>query len=114
MSKSRDHILKSSTYDRLKYLTEIILPGAGALYFALAQIWGLPNAEEVVGTIAAVTVFLGLLVGYSRKSYNNSDSKFDGAMVVQDTEDGKMFSLELDSDPADMQEMKEVKFKVHK
>lgn len=114
MSKSRDHILKSSTYDKLKYTTEIILPGIGALYFALAQIWGLPSAEEVVGSIAAFTVFLGLLLGYSRKSYNDSDSKFDGAMVVQDTEDGKMFSLELDSDPAEMQDMNEVKFKVQK
>lgn len=111
-----DHILGNTTYDTMKYTTEIILPGIGALYFALAQIWGLPNAEEVVGSLAALTVFLGLLVGYSRKSYNHSDAKFDGEMVIEDNADGTgtMFSLDLSTPPEDMEQMHELKFRVNR
>jgi hypothetical protein len=47
----------------------------GALYFTLAQIWHLPNAEEVIGTIAAVNTFLGVLLGISTRSYNRSNAK---------------------------------------
>lgn len=116
-AKPRDHILGNNVYDVLKYTTEVILPGAAALYFALAQIWGLPAAEEVVGTIAAATVFLGLVLGYSRKSYNNSDAKFDGEIDVFENEDGvKQASLNLKNfeDPADVVTQDEVKFKVNK
>ena len=65
-------------YDILKYICQIALPAIGTLYFALAQIWGLPYAEQIVGTIAAITTFLGVLLGISsytyRKDENNADS----------------------------------------
>ena len=32
-------------------------------------IWGLPYAEEVVGTIMAIDAFLGILLGVSTVSY---------------------------------------------
>ena len=42
----------------------------GTLYFALAGIWGLPCAEEIVGTITAVDTFLGVILGISTHNYN--------------------------------------------
>lgn len=42
----------------------------GTLYFALASIWGLPYAEEIVGTITAIDAFLGVLLGISTHNYN--------------------------------------------
>lgn len=63
------YILPTKVYDGLKAAVQVLLPGAGALYFALAQIWGLPKAEEVVGSISAVAVFLGLLLGLSSRNY---------------------------------------------
>ncbi|MBR2822657.1 MAG: hypothetical protein IKE24_03090, partial [Clostridia bacterium] len=39
------------------------------LYFALARIWELPLAEQVVGTITAVDAFLGALLGISTAQY---------------------------------------------
>lgn len=61
--------LKNSTYDILKWIAQILLPALGTLYFALAQIWHFPLAEEIVGTITAVDAFLGVLLGISSNNY---------------------------------------------
>ena len=62
--------MTNKTYDRLKWVAQILLPAAATLYFALAQIWGLPYGEQIVGTIAAVDAFLGVCLGISTANYN--------------------------------------------
>ena len=62
--------ISNKTYDILKWIAQYLLPAAGALYFALAKIWGLPFGTEIVGTIAAVDTFLGVILGISTASYN--------------------------------------------
>lgn len=62
--------MSNTTYDILKWITQILLPAIGTLYFALAGIWNLPLAEEIVGTITAIDAFLGLLLGISTANYN--------------------------------------------
>jgi Putative phage holin Dp-1 len=75
--------LTNKTYDTIKWITTILLPASGTLYFALSQIWGLPNAEQVVGTIAALTTFLGVLLGISTSSYNKAVANgSDGTLQV--------------------------------
>lgn len=59
-------------YDALKYIAQIVLPALATLYFALSKIWGLPYGEEIVGTISAIDVFLGALLGLSAMNYNKS------------------------------------------
>ena len=61
--------ISNKTYDILKFICTILLPALGTLYFALAQIWGLPYGEEIVGTIAAVTTFIGVCIGISSYNY---------------------------------------------
>jgi len=61
--------MSNKLYDVLKFVAQILLPAVGTLYFALAQIWGLPYAEEIVGTITAVDAFLGALLGISTMQY---------------------------------------------
>lgn len=58
-----------NTYDFLKWVAQFLLPAAGTLYFALANIWNLPCGEQVVGTITAVDAFLGVLLGISSNAY---------------------------------------------
>ncbi len=60
----------NKTYDFAKFMTQIILPATATLYFAIAEIWNLPYAKEVVGTISAVTVFMGSVLQISTKGYN--------------------------------------------
>ena len=65
--------MPNNLYDVLKWIAQILLPAVGTLYFALAQIWGLPYAEQVVGTITAIDAFLGALLGISTHFYNKED-----------------------------------------
>ncbi len=60
-------------YDILKWIAQIFLPALGTLYFALAGIWGFPYGEEIIGTITAVDVFLGVILGISSKQYYDSN-----------------------------------------
>ena len=63
--------LTNKAYDILKWIAQILLPALATLYFAIASVWGLPYSEQVVGTISAVDVFLGALLGISTAAYNN-------------------------------------------
>ena len=110
----RDHLLSNKTYDILKYIAVIVLPAVGTLYFAIAQFWHLGNATEVVGTIMAVDAFLGALLQISSKSYSKSESKYDGSIDVEENEEAKRFSLNLNSDPTTLDSQKQVLFKVNK
>ena len=62
--------MSNKTYDILKWVAQIFLPALGTLYFALANIWGFPYGEAVVGTITAIDTFLGCLLGISSINYN--------------------------------------------
>lgn len=62
------------SYNLIKWIAQLVLPAAGTLYFALSQIWGFPYGEEIVGTITAIDVFLGALIGISTVQYNKSVS----------------------------------------
>ena len=56
-------------YNALKWVAQILLPALATLYFALANIWGLPYTEEIVGTITSIDAFLGVILGISSKQY---------------------------------------------
>lgn len=62
--------MSNKTYDTLKWVTTILLPALGTLYFALSGIWGFPYGEQIVGTITALVTFLGVCLGISTKTYN--------------------------------------------
>ena len=95
-------VLGNKLYDKLKFTVQVVLPGIGTLYAALAGFWGFPHAQEVVGSIAALALFLGLLLGQSAKNFVAPPVTGTpvGGFVVGKTEDGKTyFRLDLDEDP---------------
>lgn len=61
--------MSNKTYDTLKWIAQVLLPALATLYFAIAQVWGLPYGEQVVGTISAVDACLGMLLGVSTAQY---------------------------------------------
>lgn len=67
--------MTNKVYDVLKFIAQILLPAIGTLYFALAEIWGMPYASEIVGTITAVDAFLGAMLGISTAQYNAEKEK---------------------------------------
>lgn len=91
-----------ATYDRLKFIAQIILPALSTLYFALSEIWNLPYGLQVVGTITAIDLFLGAVLGFSSQQYYKSGANFDGElfMVEGGGEDGRdQVIFDTKSDP---------------
>lgn len=62
--------MSNKMYDALKWVAQYLLPALGTLYFTLAQVWGLPFGEQIVGTVTAVDTCLGVLLGISSVQYN--------------------------------------------
>lgn len=93
--RRRRHLMlfNAGVYNFLKWFVQIVLPGLASLYFGLAQLWGLPNAGNVVGTLSLLAFFLGTCVGISTKTYNSTDTKYDGQLVVTPGEDGSTLRL---------------------
>lgn len=67
--------MNNKVYDVLKKIAQIVLPATGTMYFGLAEIWGLPYAPEIVGTITVVDTFLGVVLGISSYQYNKKEGK---------------------------------------
>lgn len=85
MKEVNDMLLTNKNYDILKLIAQYILPATGTLYFALAAIWGLPYGEQIIGTITAVDIFLGVVLGISSVAYK----KTDAAIEETTTDDNK-------------------------
>jgi hypothetical protein len=87
--------MTTKTYDLLKWIAQILLPAFGTLYFGLSSIWGFPNGEQVVGTITAIDVFLGVLLGLSSTKYNKTK---DGVLMIDTSNLQKdTYRLQLDT-----------------
>ena len=95
--------LSNKAYDMLKWIAQILLPGLGTLYFALSSIWNLPYCEQVVGTLSAVTVFIGMLLGLSAAKYPG-----DGTIKMQ----GATYRTKLSIPMEKLNEKKSVVLKV--
>lgn len=64
--------ISNEWYDRLKFLCTVFLPALGTLIFAISKIWGFPPyAENIVGTLSAIAVFIGAIIGISSNAYYN-------------------------------------------
>jgi hypothetical protein len=91
--------LSNKWYDRLKFMVQIGIPGAAALYVGLAQWWGWPNEAEVSGSAVVIATFLGLFLRTSSQKYEGA-----GDLVIhKDTQDGQVYlNADLNDHPADL------------
>ena len=113
-NQNRDYFLSNKAYDILKFIAVVLLPALGTLYFTLANTWGLPAAEQVLGTGAAFATFLGVVLKLGDRSYNNSKQQYDGEInVLTNSKGGLKYDMVLKGDPEGIQDLNAVKFKVN-
>ena len=110
--ESLGFVLSPKLYDRMKQFVQIVLPAFATFYLTLGQVWGFGYVEQVVATTTALTTFLGVLLGVSSRTYNNSNLKYSGVMNVFETPDKLSYKLVVDGEPADLADKDEVTFKV--
>ena len=88
------------TYDRLKFIAQIVLPLLGTLVFALGGIWDFEYTVQVVGSITAFDLFLGGILQISSNAYYNSEANFDGELKMTDDGEGnEKVIFDVKSDP---------------
>lgn len=63
-------MLSDKAYKVLKYISLVFLDGFGIFYKTIAEIWSLPYGNEVLATCAALSTFIGVLIGISSYRYN--------------------------------------------
>ena len=63
--------MSNETYDKLKYIVMIILPALTVLVGAVGVNLSIPHTDIAVTLMAAVTTFLGSVLGVSSYNYNN-------------------------------------------
>ena len=64
--------MSNKLYDILKWVALIALDAVGLFYSTLATIWELPLGDQVLATCAALSVFIGALIGLSSAQYNKT------------------------------------------
>lgn len=108
--------LSNNTYNNFKFVVQIVLPALGVLYATLSEIWGFPRVQEVVGTISAIALFLGIILRISSASYATSpqtSTPVGSFVVTEDIEGKKTVKLEFDKDPEEFIDQ-DIVFKVVK
>ena len=103
-------MFSNEVYNKLKWIAQYLLPGLGTLWFTISSIWGLPYGEQIIGTITAIDLFIGGLLGISSRSYNG-----DGVMIVDTSNPEKdIYRMELSDPVEDLAGKDSVTFKVIK
>lgn len=103
--------LTNKTYDVIKWIAQYFIPAAGTLYAALSKIWGFPYGGEVVGTLSAIDIFLGAILGISSASYPG-----EGTLEIHEDAgaDKDVYTLMLNVPVESLADKDSVTFKVNK
>lgn len=64
--------MNNKVYDILKWIALIAFPAVIALYTTLSSVWGWPYGEQIVGTLAALEIFLGAILQVSSANYKKT------------------------------------------
>lgn len=106
--------MTNKTYNIIKWIARYLLPASATLYFALSAIWGLPYGEQVVGTLSALTIFLGVILGVSTAEYNRKDHS-DGTLQIDSSNwDIDKYKLELTTGLDEIRDKEHIELKIER
>jgi len=106
-------VMSDGMYKKLKWLATLVLPALITLVATLGPVWEFENVGKVVATLGALNTFLGVIIGVSTRSYNNSDAKYSGTLNVEPNDmGGKTVTLDVGENYGQLDMMPEVLFKV--
>lgn len=107
-------LMDSALYDVLKYFDMIILPLFSTLYIILGLVWDFPNVKQVVGISVGIQLLLGFFLMRSSDKFMKNEFKYDGDIVITQGTDGKkIYTLQLNGHPSELDDKKEVFFKIN-
>lgn len=68
-------IVSDRVYRILKWACLIFIPATASLVYSIGVIWSVPYTDSIVGTMSAVSTFLGALIGISTIDYYKRNDK---------------------------------------
>lgn len=74
--------MSNKTYDNLKTVVTLDLPGLAVLYAVIALVWDFKNVQAVVVTLAALALLGGVLLKIVDNGQNKSDAEYDGEIIT--------------------------------
>ena len=109
-------LFSDATYSRLKAIIILGFPATSTLFAAIAALIDFdPNTTAIVlGILAAVATFLGVILTIAQGRYDISDAKFDGEVAVTGTDPvtgNPNLQLTVTTDPNDLVNKDVVKLK---
>lgn len=108
-------LINDKVYNIIKWFVVYFLPALGTLYFSISQLWGIPHADQVLGTITSVTIFLSMVMGLSSSSFKKNGLGTDGVMLVDTSNPDKdVYLLQLNNEATNLAEKDIISFKVDK
>lgn len=114
IEEHKDYWMPNALYDYLKFFSMIALPVMILGYWAIASIFGEQVNRAIGRTLVLMILFFGIVIYMAGRSYKKSESRFYGYInVIHDAVEGqKIYELELNVDPIDLDDQTEVLFKV--
>lgn len=103
-----------SAYNLFTLLCNVILPLVGTIIFVISKLNYDDDVYDVIGYILFVDLCLGLFLKWANYKFQKNESNFDGTITVKEDELVKSFSLNLNSDPNQLDLKNLVIFKVVK
>lgn len=112
INKHSRFMLSDITYNIFKNVVQVTSPLFSALYFLLSILWELPNALQVLGITAFVTIFISMVLWISHKEYKRCGAIYDGKMEITPGIDKTIYSLLLEDDLENLGKKKSITLKV--
>ena len=102
--------IRVKTTKTLRTFGSFVSPTAGAIIFLLSSIFTFYNALLLIGILALSSAIIGWFLQFQDKKHQD---QYDGSIVITENENGgKMFSIEVNGEPLDMEFKDEVLFKI--
>jgi hypothetical protein len=113
-AEERDYLLSGRSYRALTWLVLILFPLFGLVYFILSEALDFPEYDEIVALFAGVDLVCGIALKIAKTSYHKSLAKYDGVMIIDDSDDEtKVYRMEMHSAVEDLDKKEFVVFKVN-
>lgn len=85
--------LTNRQYDVSKWALMVGFPAFATFYLTMSQLWGIPGADKVVGTLAALATFGGVVLGVSSNKYKNAIDT-TGEEVFEENPPASLFTVD--------------------
>jgi hypothetical protein len=106
-------LLSDKVYQQLKLIVQYVLPALAVFYITIAPLWGLPKQEEIAGTIMALDLLGGAILGISHGQWKRSEARYDGQVILYPEEDDGQNAIRfMMDDPSVLLDKDEVTVKV--